>query len=411
MGNLCGQTTTEGDNRGRLADDQVPFKGVNRSALNDNEMKKESKFSAASTPPAAFKSMVDGGEKTDGFTGHAGALWAKIKTHVRNPTMDAMYKDLPTRGPINYEKGSTYEGQFDGDIRRGFGVFTWPSSTPGAKPSVYYGYFEYNKPNGFGAIIHDKGDIYIGEWLNGVAQGRGKYYYSDENTIYDGEWDDDKQHGAGKLLKKQDPDFPVNQKESEDDVVDLYSTIFEGTFDRFRIVGKGKITTYRRLDDFPNINDKNRPADQVEDETPLDIYEGDFYNGKLWGDGKIYFANGNKYIGEFENGKMHGEGQFYWKDGRSYVGEYVKGKKDGQGTFKWADGVEYKGGFKNGKQEGLGVLTTKEGKKKGEWRYGILWMWEEEKERQKANAKSKGIPQIPGADQAQPKHGFLPFLK
>lgn len=212
-------------------------------------------------------------------------------------------------------------------------------------------------------------------------------------------------------FSKKDPDFPVNQKESEDDVVDLYSTIFEGTFDRFRIVGKGKITTYRRLDDFPNINDKSRPADQVEDETPLDIYEGDFYNGKLWGDGKIYFANGNKYIGEFENGKMHGKGQFYWKDGRSYVGEYVKGKKDGQGTFKWADGVEYKGGFKNGKQEGLGVLTTKEGKKNGEWRYGILWMWEEEKERQKANATSKGIPQIPGADQAQPKHGFLPFLK
>ena len=52
----------------------------------------------------------------------------------------------------------------------------------------------------FGILIHADGNVYEGDWLNGLAHSQGTYIYID-GAKYKGEWIDDKQHGA-QLVRK-----------------------------------------------------------------------------------------------------------------------------------------------------------------------------------------------------------------
>ena len=63
--------------------------------------------------------------------------------------------------------------------------------------------------------------------------------------------------------------------------------------------------------------------------TGVNIYKGEFKEGKKEGEGTYTYANGNEYTGNFENDLMHGYGimikqtdtlEGYWKNGK-YVGK------------------------------------------------------------------------------------------
>ena len=41
------------------------------------------------------------------------------------------------------------------------------------------------------------GDIYIGEWVKGMATGRGTFFDATQGVRYNGEWFEDAQHGMG----------------------------------------------------------------------------------------------------------------------------------------------------------------------------------------------------------------------
>ena len=63
------------------------------------------------------------------------------------------------------------------------------------------------------------------------------------------------------------------------------------------------------------------------------LYEGDVFNKKYHGKGKLYFPNGNlEYEGEFINNKFHGNGKLYYFDGNlRYEGEFINNKAHGNG--------------------------------------------------------------------------------
>jgi len=42
------------------------------------------------------------------------------------------------------------------------------------------------------------------------------------------------------------------------------------------------------------------------------MYEGDFINGEIEGNGKYIFENGNYYIGQFKNDLRNGKGILYY---------------------------------------------------------------------------------------------------
>mmetsp|Transcript_10546 Transcript_10546/g.7881 ORF Transcript_10546/g.7881 Transcript_10546/m.7881 type:complete len:145 (+) Transcript_10546:34-468(+) len=46
---------------------------------------------------------------------------------------------------------------------------------------------------------YTNGDIYEGDFVDGIREGRGKYFYSSNGDKYDGEWKQNMKHGIGKM--------------------------------------------------------------------------------------------------------------------------------------------------------------------------------------------------------------------
>lgn len=47
-------------------------------------------------------------------------------------------------------------------------------------------------------MIHgDSGDVYIGNWLNDKAHGKGTYHHASSGAVYEGDWVNDSQEGFG----------------------------------------------------------------------------------------------------------------------------------------------------------------------------------------------------------------------
>jgi len=112
-------------------------------------------------------------------------------------------------------------------------------------------------------------------------------------------------------------------------------------------------------------------------------YDGEWSRGKMKGDGKYQYADGETYVGKFDNNWPHGEGVAQYSNGGKYDGEWSKGKyhttrdvvkKDDldpslMGTFREGSemytciGSHYKGDFAYGRRDGHGVLTLASGLK------------------------------------------------
>ncbi|MBA3722003.1 MAG: hypothetical protein H0W88_06345 [Parachlamydiaceae bacterium] len=119
--------------------------------------------------------------------------------------------------------------------------------------------------------------------------------------------------------------------------------------------------------------------------TNNDLYQGNFINGKLQGEGEKIFAGGT-YVGGFVDSIFHGEGTLttqdkkYVKIGTFNMGIFTKGSYSYEGTlyeglFKddqivgkgkktLPNGDVYEGEFANDKLNGIGSITYKDGTKK-----------------------------------------------
>ncbi|CAK85382.1 unnamed protein product (macronuclear) [Paramecium tetraurelia] len=54
-------------------------------------------------------------------------------------------------------------------------------------------------------------------------------------------------------------------------------------------------------------------------------YEGNFYQGKMHGQGTLILTNNEQYFGEFEDGMVHGDGEFTNLDGQVIKGKWDQG--------------------------------------------------------------------------------------
>ena len=64
------------------------------------------------------------------------------------------------------------------------------------------------------------------------------------------------------------------------------------------------------------------------------------------------------YEGDFKDDKMEGQGKILFKDGSTYEGEMVNDNCEGYGVMAWDDGKKYEGCFKNNFKHGKGEYTT-----------------------------------------------------
>ena len=96
------------------------------------------------------------------------------------------------KGIYKWHDGSTYEGDFEEDLRHGNGLFQW------ANGESYKGDYLKDERTGHGVYNWPDGASYEGSFLNGKRHGEGTYLSSDRD-VYLGGWFDDLQHGEGTL--------------------------------------------------------------------------------------------------------------------------------------------------------------------------------------------------------------------
>ena len=194
--------------------------------------------------------------------------------------------------------------------------------------------------------------------------------------IYSGETNNyDQKHGFGTLTNYQfvqkgtwrNDNFTGWGRESRRNGVTL-----EGKFIDGFVTGKGilknNIDNEYKGDFVKNIREGKGIL-----KTSKFIYEGDFKNNVLCGNGKINFIeDGHFYEGEFNNNNIEGKGIFKWKNGDIYEGYMKNGKMDGYGTYKYFDGDFYEGYYINGLKNGKGKFVSNLGKEtyEGEFKNG-----------------------------------------
>jgi hypothetical protein len=95
-------------------------------------------------------------------------------------------------------------------------------------------------------------------------------------------------------------------------------------------------------------------------------YDGEWKNGKRYGQGTLTYLDGSKYTGKWENNRMHGKGMKIYSSDRlykKYIGDWKNGNKHGIGYALYSGGSSYEGEWKNGKEDGHGTITLTDGKK------------------------------------------------
>ena len=124
----------------------------------------------------------------------------------------------------------------------------------------YEGEMKDNMRDGYGKSILEKGNYYIGEWKNGIKQGKGTIYSKNNSIIYQGDFENDKYNGNGKFIEEN-------------------GSYYIGQWKNGKKHGVGR-----------SYNQNNNL-----------IYEGNFEDGKFSGFGKYKENNDKYYIGEWNN--------------------------------------------------------------------------------------------------------------
>ena len=264
----------------------------------------------------------------------------------------------------NYSNGDIYVGEFKDGLRDGEGTYTFSDD------SKYIGQWTDGEMDGEGVFTYtSSGDRYVGQWLKGEKYGEGVYTFSNGDE-YSGEWKNGVFEGEGIYTYANGEKYVgkwLNGKKNG-----------EGTY--FFVNGEKKIGNWidgefidSKIIETINYSmgdiyvgetiDGIRNGDGTYTYASGDEYVGEFKDGNFHGQGTYTFADGDKYVGEYKDDLRNGEGVYSFASGDKYVGEWIDGEYHGQGTFTFADGVNYVGEFKNYKYDGQGIYTWVSGDK------------------------------------------------
>ena len=94
-------------------------------------------------------------------------------------------------------KGDKYVGEWKNDMRHGFGTYTFGPNSEYAG-DIYMGESKNDSWNGFGTYISAKGFKYVGEWKDDSNHGVGTYIWANGDK-YVGEFRDNYFHGFGSM--------------------------------------------------------------------------------------------------------------------------------------------------------------------------------------------------------------------
>ena len=252
--------------------------------------------------------------------------------------------------------------------------------------------------NEIGAEYSNNDDkiVFVGEYLNGKRNGKGKEYNSSDKLIFEGEYLNGKRNGKGKEYDNYgqlifEGEYLNGKRNGEGKEYNGHmGLIFEGEYlngkrwngkvynqgnneTNYLKEGKGFIKDYFIKDTFIKFNNN------------ILEFEGDYLNGNKW-NGKGYDLKGNIiyelnngngtvreydnlgnliFEGEYKNGLRNGKGKEYNPIYKKLIfeGEYINGKRNGKGKIYTKYGnlvnLKFEGEYFNGfKIKGKNILMA-----------------------------------------------------
>lgn len=166
-------------------------------------------------------------------------------------------------GKMYYKNGNICSGNFKNNLKHGNCTLRYWSQHKVFK--LLRGNFEDDLAEGECYQEKQNGDVYEGEFVKGVYNGKGNYKYNNHVKYleYDGFYKDGLLHPEG-VLKYANGD------------------VYEGQFNKGIIEGSGKYTY------------------SAENPT-YSYYIGSFKNNMFEDSGRLFYKNGNTYVGQFKN--------------------------------------------------------------------------------------------------------------
>ena len=178
--------------------------------------------------------------------------------------------------------------------------------------------------HGFGNLyIKNKNNVNLfqGIFNNGKLENLSYAIYSKNSIIYIGNFKNNLRNGSGKeiYLGTQVKNFSKFEGEYLNDIK-IFGTFYwkDGSY------YKGAINNDEKF------NGKGKYFWKKTNE----IYEGEWYNGQMSGNGKMIYSDGSVYEGKFLENKKNGVGIYTWGEGgKCYIGEWKNDLMDGNGKF------------------------------------------------------------------------------
>lgn len=150
---------------------------------------------------------------------------------------------------------------------------------------------------------YPNGDVYEGQYSEGVREGFGIYRYASNNEKYEGEWVQNFKHGIGRMNYADGGDY-------------------YGFWENGKRHGEG-VFTYKNGDMYSGwwkFGEKEGTGTYTFKSTGMKLF-GEWTNAEIT-QGKWIYPNGMYYEGGFANNKPKGDGKWVFKNGNVLSGKY-----------------------------------------------------------------------------------------
>jgi hypothetical protein len=77
----------------------------------------------------------------------------------------------------------------------------------------------------------------------------------------------------------------------------------------------------------------------------------------------VYVDNGTVYDGQWQDDAMHGEGSITFDTGASYTGSFLNNQFIGSGVYRWPNGSSYEGYWRSNQMHGEGTYVDASGRR------------------------------------------------
>ncbi len=232
---------------------------------------------------------------------------------------------LHGQGRIDWDGGRSYVGSFVDGYMEGRGKLVGPGYT-------YEGHLRRGNIDGHGKMTRGDEFSYEGSFVQNRMQGHGKLTYQG-GYAFEGEFKDDKIDGKGRMSFGS-------------------GNVVEGTFKEFEPQGP-VVITYAAGGRYEGLAEGNMPhGEGVLTRPDKAVVRGKFSYGQVEDQATITYADDAVYTGPAEYAKAAGEGELRRANGDVYRGRFQNDQFDGQGQLTRADGTVQAGYWRNGSYAG-----------------------------------------------------------